>query len=96
MSNTARNCICTGDWEGGGGRRRREGGREGGGTRWVGDGDTEGERERERKVGGWKALNVGGVEEDTEIHSSSSAQTQCTHSHAILGYTIHHLSNYIN
>lgn len=44
MSNTARNCICTGDEGGEGGRK---GGREGGGIRWVGDRDPEGRRERE-------------------------------------------------
>lgn len=49
MSNTARNCICTGD-----GGRRREEGREGGSIRWVGDGDTEGKREREGEWEGGK------------------------------------------
>ena len=39
---------------------------------------------------GWRRKN------DTEIHSSGSAQTQCTHFHAILGYTIQYLSYYIN
>lgn len=39
---------------------------------------------------GWRRKN------DTEIYSSSSAQTQCTHLHAILGYTIEYLSYYIN
>lgn len=34
---------------------------------------------------GWRRKN------DTEIHSSSSAQTQSTHFHAILGYTIQYL-----
>lgn len=35
---------------------------------------------------GWRRKN------DTEIYSSSSAQTQCTLLHAILGYTIENLS----
>lgn len=39
---------------------------------------------------GWRRKN------DTEIYSSSSAQAQCTHLHAILGYTIEYLSYYIN
>ena len=38
---------------------------------------------------GWRRKN------DTEIHSSSSAQTQCAQFHAILGYTVEHLSYYI-
>lgn len=65
----------------------------GGSIRWVGDGETEGEREREKERQrekeweggkhklweGWRRKN------DTEIHSSGSAQTQCAHFHAILG-----------
>ncbi|TWW75813.1 hypothetical protein D4764_13G0004750 [Takifugu flavidus] len=80
MSNTARKCICTGDGvEGGktGGREQKMGGR------WR---DIRREREKEwegskRKLWeGWRRKN------DTEIHSSGSAQTQCAHFHAILGY----------
>lgn len=62
----------------------------GGSIRWVGDGETEGERGREKEWEGgkhklwegWRRKN------DTEIHSSSSAQTQCARFHAILGYRV--------
>lgn len=57
MSNTARNCICTGD----GG----EGGRKGGREHKMGGRRRHRRKESEREgVGGWKALNVGGVEEE--------------------------------